>query len=109
MTTASAATDAAPPCFTAAPLAPIAAANVRAEAARLQLEAADLAPYLEMTPGQVRRKLRGRVPFSVDELGILAEVFQAKAAEVDQIADAALDGPWELLRTARPHPLRASA
>jgi hypothetical protein len=109
MNTASPATEAAPPSPPSVRLAPIAAANVRAEAARLQLEASDLAPYLEMSPGQARRKLRGAVAFTVDELGILAEVFRAKAAEVDQVQEAAIDGPWELLRTTRPHPLRAIA
>jgi hypothetical protein len=64
----------------------IAAANVRAEAARRNLHSKDLAPYLGLKPGQVYRKMRGEVLFTVDELEILAtEVFK-------------MAGSWELLR-----------
>ena len=64
----------------------VAAANVRAEAARRNLHSHDLAPYLDIKPQQVLRKMRGEALFTVDELEILAtEVFK-------------MAGSWELLR-----------
>jgi hypothetical protein len=48
------------------------AANVRAEAARHEMRNVDVAPHLDITAGQVGRKMRGVVPFTIDELGVLA-------------------------------------
>lgn len=51
------------------------AANVRAEAARAGMINTTIAPNLDMKAGQVGRKMRGVVPFTIDELGILAGLF----------------------------------
>jgi hypothetical protein len=72
------------------------AANVRAEAARHEMKNIDVAPHLGITAGQTGRKMRGQVPFTIDELGILAEVF-------------GLAGPWEFFHPRGARSLRTIA
>jgi len=53
----------------------VVAANVKAEAARSGLRYPAIAPHLDLEVGQIGRKMRGEVKFTIDELGILAVLF----------------------------------
>ncbi len=53
----------------------LAAAGVRAEAARLGVTGRQIAAHLNIGPDAVSRKMRERVLFTIDELGMLAELF----------------------------------
>ena len=58
------------------------AANIRAELARKGISQADLAATLHKSQPTVSRRLLGRVPFSVDELDIIAGVLGVPMAEL---------------------------
>lgn len=55
------------------------AAAVRAELARAGVSGRKLARELDWTPGFVQRRLAGRDPFRVDELGRIAEYLRIPA------------------------------
>ena len=56
------------------------AAEVRAQAGRHGLKQVDLAELLGLTPGQVSGRYRGRIPFTLRDLDILAKRFGIEPA-----------------------------
>lgn len=58
------------------------AANIRAELARKGISQAELAASLNKSQPTVSRRLLGRVPFSVDELDIIAAILDVPMAEL---------------------------
>lgn len=53
----------------------LASAGVRAEAARLGVTGRQIAAHLDIGPNAASRKMREHVSFTIDELGMLAELF----------------------------------
>ena len=58
------------------------AANIRAELARQGISQTDLANSLHKSQPTVSRRLLGRVPFSVDELDIIADLLDVPMAQL---------------------------
>ena len=58
------------------------AANIRAELARQGISQTDLAASLRKSQPTVSRRLLGRVPFSVDELDIIADLLDVPMAQL---------------------------
>jgi transcriptional regulator with XRE-family HTH domain len=58
------------------------AANIRAELARQGISQTDLAASLHKSQPTVSRRLLGRVPFSVDELDIIADLLDVPMAQL---------------------------
>lgn len=85
--------DAVTELYTSHSLSARVAAEVRSQAARRGLRQVDLAKLLEMSQPQVSLRLRGKVPFRLEELDVLAQHFGIDAAELmpprPQVADGA--------------------
>ena len=63
-------------------LSQIVAANVRAEAARVGLQQKMIAPALGVSQGQVSKRWRGKIEWSLSELQLLAEVFGCEPGDL---------------------------
>lgn len=58
------------------------AANVRAELARRRIPTLAVADWLNLGGAATRLRLKGHMPFNVDELGRLAELLGVPACEL---------------------------
>lgn len=76
------------------PLSEIAAANVRAESARRGLYGKDLAAILGLSPMAVYDRGRGRTPWALDELQVIARALDLEIAEL--LTDHSTGGSSEL-------------
>ncbi|WP_413452633.1 helix-turn-helix transcriptional regulator [Georgenia phoenicis] len=60
------------------PLSALVAATIRWEASRYELTQQDLAAYLHRSRSAVSQRFTGRVPWSLDDLGRIAEAMGVK-------------------------------
>lgn len=58
------------------------AGNVRAEMARLRVSQSEMGAALGLTQQAVSRRLKGEVPFNVNELGVVADVLAVEVADL---------------------------
>lgn len=58
------------------------AAEVRAHAARQGLMQKDLAKALGYVPSQITKRMRGQVPFTLDEIAVLARIFEIEPSDL---------------------------
>lgn len=58
------------------------AGNVRAEMARLRVSQSEVGSALGLTQQAVSRRLRGEVPFNVNELGVVADVLAVEVTDL---------------------------
>jgi transcriptional regulator with XRE-family HTH domain len=85
--------DAVTDLYTSDSLSARVAAEVRSQAAKRGLKQVDIARLLGMSQPQVSLRLRGKVPFRLEEIDVLARHFGVDAAELmpprPQVADGA--------------------